>query len=119
MLCLVNVHEDTVTNMFLIGVSMYGNDLKKRGRKNLFTKGVWNWHQFLEHPENIEDTQFGSAIAPCSGINMDGFNDAIIGSSLENQNYGAVYISHGHEGTILVRYSQKILGSSGAFWSHL
>lgn len=68
---------------------------------------------FLEHPENIEDTQFGS------GINMDGFNDAIIGSSLENQNSGAVYISHGHEGTILVRYSQKILGSSEAFRSHL
>ncbi|VCW66647.1 unnamed protein product, partial [Gulo gulo] len=47
------------------------------------------------------------------------FNDVIVGSPLENQNSGAVYIYNGHEGTIRTRYSQKILGSDGAFRSQL
>lgn len=71
-------------------------------------KGVLNWHQFLEGPEGVENARFGSAIAALSDINMDGFNDVIVGSPLENQNSGAVYIYNGHEGTIRKRYSQVI-----------
>ena len=67
-----------------------------------------NWHQFLEGPEGVENARFGSAIAALSDINMDGFNDVIVGSPLENQNSGAVYIYNGHEDTIRLRYSQVI-----------
>lgn len=67
-----------------------------------------NWHQFLEGPEGVENARFGSAIAALSDINMDGFNDVIVGSPLENQNSGAVYIYNGREGTIRLRYSQVI-----------
>ena len=74
-------------------------------------KGVLNWHQFLEGPNGVENARFGSAIAALSDINMDGFNDVIVGSPLENQNSGAVYIYNGHEGTIRMRYSQVILSS--------
>ncbi|XP_049480099.1 integrin alpha-2, partial [Panthera uncia] len=83
------------------------------------SKGILNWHQFLEGPKGVENARFGSAIAALSDINMDGFNDVIVGSPLENQNSGAVYIYNGHEGTIRMKYSQKILGSDGAFRSHL
>nr|XP_035970354.1 integrin alpha-2 [Halichoerus grypus] len=121
-LCSVDVNKDTITDVLLVGAPMYMNDLKKEeGRVYLFTitRGVLNWHQFLEGPEGVENARFGSAIAALSDINMDGFNDVIVGSPLENQNSGAVYIYNGHESTIRIRYSQKILGSDGAFRSQL
>ncbi|XP_034855502.1 integrin alpha-2 [Mirounga leonina] len=121
-LCSIDVNKDTITDVLLVGAPMYMNDLKKEeGRVYLFTitRGVLNWHQFLEGPEGVENARFGSAIAALSDINMDGFNDVIVGSPLENQNSGAVYIYNGHESTIRIRYSQKILGSDGAFRSQL
>ncbi|XP_073933605.1 integrin alpha-2 [Castor canadensis] len=121
-LCSVDVDKDTITDVLLVGAPMYMNDLKKEeGRVYLFTiiKGILNQHQFLEGPKGIENARFGSAIAALSDINMDGFNDVIVGSPLENQNSGAVYIYNGQEGTIRTKYSQKILGSDGAFRSRL
>uniref|UniRef100_A0A2K5XLY0 Integrin alpha-2 n=1 Tax=Mandrillus leucophaeus TaxID=9568 RepID=A0A2K5XLY0_MANLE len=121
-LCSVDVDKDTITDVLLVGAPMYMNDLKKEeGRVYLFTikKGILSQHQFLEGPEGIENARFGSAIAALSDINMDGFNDVIVGSPLENQNSGAVYIYNGHQGTVRTKYSQKILGSDGAFRSHL
>ncbi|XP_005604336.1 integrin alpha-2 [Equus caballus] len=121
-LCSVDVDKDAITDVLLVGAPTYMNDLKKEeGRVYLFTitKGILNWHQFLEGPDGVENARFGSAIAALSDINMDGFNDVIVGSPLENQNSGAVYIYNGHEGTIRLKYSQKILGSDGAFRSRL
>ncbi|KAL1782890.1 integrin alpha-2 [Sigmodon hispidus] len=121
-LCSVDVDRDTITDVLLVGAPMYMNDLKKEeGKVYLFTitKGILNQHQFLEGPEGIGNARFGSAIAALSDINMDGFNDVIVGSPVENENSGAVYIYNGHQGTIRTKYSQKILGSDGAFRSHL
>ncbi|XP_037654964.1 integrin alpha-2 [Choloepus didactylus] len=121
-LCSVDVDKDTITDVLLVGAPTYMNDLKKEeGRVYLFTitKGILNHHQLLEGPEGIENARFGSAIAALSDINMDGFNDVIVGSPLENQNSGAVYIYNGHQGSIRTKYSQKILGSDVAFRSHL
>uniref|UniRef100_H0WV64 Integrin alpha-2 n=1 Tax=Otolemur garnettii TaxID=30611 RepID=H0WV64_OTOGA len=121
-LCSVDVDNDKITDVLLVGAPMYMNDLKKEeGRVYLFTiiKGILSQHQFLEGPEGFENARFGSAIAALSDINMDGLNDVIVGSPLENQNSGAVYIYNGHQGTVRTKYSQKILGSDGAFKSHL
>lgn len=71
-----------------------------------FLKGILNQHQFLEGPEGTGNARFGSAIAALSDINMDGFNDVIVGSPVENENSGAVYIYNGHQGTIHTKYSQ-------------
>lgn len=121
-LCSVDVDRDTITDVLLVGAPMYMNDLKKEeGKVYLFTitKGILNQHQFLEGPEGSGNARFGSAIAALSDINMDGFNDVIVGSPVENENSGAVYIYNGHQGTIRTKYSQKILGSNGAFRSQL
>ncbi|XP_076973242.1 integrin alpha-2 [Tamandua tetradactyla] len=121
-LCSVDVDKDTITDVLLVGAPTYMNDLKKEeGRVYLFTitKGILNHPQFLEGPEGTENARFGSAIAALSDINMDGFNDIIVGSPLENQNSGAVYIYNGHQNSIRTKYSQKIMGSDGAFRSHL
>ncbi|XP_014397759.1 PREDICTED: integrin alpha-2 [Myotis brandtii] len=121
-LCSVDVDKDGVTDVLLVGAPMFMNDLKKEeGKVYLFTitKGILNWHQFLEGPEGVENSRFGSAIAALSDINMDGFNDVIVGSPLEHQNAGAVYIYNGHSRTVRTRFSQKILGSDRAFRSRL
>lgn len=70
-----------------------------------------NQHQFLEGPEGSGNARFGSAIAALSDINMDGFNDVIIGSPVENENSGAVYIYNGHQGTIRTKYSQVTMNN--------
>ncbi|XP_070267858.1 integrin alpha-2 [Myotis yumanensis] len=121
-LCSVDVDKDGVTDVLLVGAPMFMNDLKKEeGKVYLFTitKGILNWHQFLEGPEGVENSRFGSAIAALSDINMDGLNDVIVGSPLEHQNAGAVYIYNGHGRTVRTRFSQKILGSDRAFRSRL
>ncbi|XP_008260416.3 integrin alpha-2 [Oryctolagus cuniculus] len=124
-LCSVDVDKDTTTDVLLVGAPTYMNDLKKEeGRVYLFTikKGILDLQQLLEGPEGTENARFGSAIAALADINMDGLNDVIVGSPLENQNSGAVYIyngRHGHQSTIHTKYSQKILGSDRAFRSHL
>ncbi|XP_062067840.1 integrin alpha-2 [Lepus europaeus] len=124
-LCSVDVDKDTTTDVLLVGAPTYMNDLKKEeGRVYLFTikKGILDLQQFLEGPEGSENARFGSAIAALADINMDGLNDVIVGSPLENQNSGAVYIYNGQRGpqsTIHTKYSQKILGSDRAFRSHL
>uniref|UniRef100_A0A8C6I509 Integrin alpha-2 n=1 Tax=Mus spicilegus TaxID=10103 RepID=A0A8C6I509_MUSSI len=121
-LCSVDVDKDTITDVLLVGAPTYMNDHKKEeGKVYLFTitKGILNQHQFLEGPEGTGNARFGSAIAALSDINMDGFNDVIVGSPVENENSGAVYIYNGHQGTIRTKYSQKILGSNGAFRRHL
>ncbi|XP_060047007.1 integrin alpha-2 isoform X1 [Erinaceus europaeus] len=113
-LCSVDVNKDGITDVLLVGAPTYMSDLKKEeGRVYLFTitKGILNWHTFLEGPSGVENARFGSAIAALSDINMDGFNDVIVGSPLENQNSGAVYIYNGHGDSIRSKYSQKILGS--------
>ncbi|XP_068951393.1 integrin alpha-2 [Petaurus breviceps papuanus] len=120
--CSVDVNRDTITDVLLVGAPMFMNDLKKEeGKVYLFTitKGILNQHQFLEGPLGLENARFGSAIAALSDINLDGFNDIIVGSPLENENSGAVYIYNGHQGTIRTKYSQKILGSDPAFRNQL
>ncbi|XP_058536194.1 integrin alpha-2 [Ochotona princeps] len=124
-LCSVDVDKDTTTDVLLVGAPMYMNDLKKEeGRVYLFTikKGVLDQHQFLEGPEGTENARFGSAIAALTDVNMDGLNDVIVGSPLENHNSGAVYIYNGRrapQSTIHTKYSQKILGSDSSFPSRL
>uniref|UniRef100_F6RXC0 Integrin alpha-2 n=1 Tax=Monodelphis domestica TaxID=13616 RepID=F6RXC0_MONDO len=120
--CSVDVNRDAITDVLLVGAPMFMNDLKKEeGKVYLFTitKGILSQHRLLEGPLGLENARFGSAIAALSDINLDGFNDVIVGSPLENENAGAVYIYNGHERTIRTKYSQKIFGSDPAFRNQL
>ncbi|XP_075788592.1 integrin alpha-2 isoform X2 [Pelodiscus sinensis] len=120
--CAVDVNRDSVTDVLLVGAPMFMNDLKKEeGRVYMFsiTKGILDQQDFLEGPQGLEDARFGSAIATLSDIDLDGFNDVIVGAPLENENCGAVYIYNGNLRTIRTKYSQKILGSDSAFGQQL
>uniref|UniRef100_A0A8C5M6T9 Integrin alpha-2 n=1 Tax=Leptobrachium leishanense TaxID=445787 RepID=A0A8C5M6T9_9ANUR len=114
-LCSVDVDRDSVTDVLLVGAPMFMNEYKKEeGQVHMFsvTQGVLHQREYLEGPKNSDNTRFGAAIAEVSDIDLDGFNDVVVGAPLENENFGAVYIYNGHKNTIRTKYSQKILGSS-------
>lgn len=116
--CSVDVNGDSVTDVLLVGAPMFMNDFKKEeGRVYLFsvTKGILGKRELLEGPQGLENARFGSAIADVSDIDLDGFNDVIVGAPLENENIGAIYIYNGKQRTIHSKYSQKISGSHPAF----
>ncbi|XP_073536419.1 integrin alpha-2 isoform X3 [Phyllobates terribilis] len=114
-LCSVDVDKDSVTDILLVGAPMYMNEYKKeQGHVYLFPikGGLLQQREHLEGPKSAENTRFGAAIAALMDIDLDGFNDVIVGAPLENQNSGAVYIYNGDKNTIKTKYSQKILGTS-------
>ncbi|NXT49248.1 ITA2 protein, partial [Pluvianellus socialis] len=120
--CSVDVNRDSVTDVLLVGAPMFMNELKKEeGRVYMFsiTKGILDQQELLEGPQGSENARFGSAIAALADIDLDGFNDVVIGAPLENQNTGAIYIYNGFQKTIRTKYSQKILGSDSAFGQQL
>ncbi|NWU98133.1 ITA2 protein, partial [Upupa epops] len=121
-ICSVDVNKDSVTDVLLVGAPMFMNDLKKeKGRVYMFSisKGILDQQELLEGPQGSENARFGSAIAMLADIDLDGYNDVVIGAPLENQNSGAIYIYNGFQKTIRTKYSQKILGSDSAFGQRL
>ncbi|NWH77480.1 ITA2 protein, partial [Piaya cayana] len=120
--CSVDVNKDSVTDVLLVGAPMFMNDLKKEeGRVYMFsiTKGILDREELMEGPQGSENARFGSAITALADIDLDGFNDVVIGAPLENQDSGAIYIYNGFQKTIRTKYSQKILGSDSAFGKRL
>ncbi|XP_015670666.1 integrin alpha-2 [Protobothrops mucrosquamatus] len=120
--CSVDINGDSITDVLLVGAPMFMNNFKKEeGRVYMFTvtKGILDKREFLEGPEGLENAQYGSAITAVSDIDLDGFNDVIVGAPLENENTGAIYIYNGKQKTLHTKYSQKISGSNPAFAQQL
>ncbi|KAM4808343.1 integrin alpha-2 [Rhinophrynus dorsalis] len=114
-LCSVDVDRDSVTDVLLVGAPMFMNEYKKEeGQVYMFSvnNGILVQREELEGPKSLENTRFGASIAELSDIDMDGYNDVVVGAPLENQNNGAIYIFNGMKNKIRLKYSQKILGTS-------
>nr|XP_008101009.1 PREDICTED: integrin alpha-2 [Anolis carolinensis] len=121
-ICSVDVNGDSITDVLLVSAPMFMNDFKKEeGKVYMFAvkNGILDKREILEGPEGLENTRYGSAITAISDLDLDGFNDVIVGAPLENQNAGAIYIYNGKQRTIQTRYSQKISGSDPAFGKQL
>ncbi|KAL4221895.1 integrin [Mactra antiquata] len=56
--------------------------------------------------------RFGTSIGSLGDINMDGYNDIVIGAPYENDNEGSIYVYNGCTDGLWSRYSQRITGSS-------
>lgn len=110
----LDVNKDGVTDLLLVGAPMYMNELKnEEGRVYLFsvTKGILNEQGFLNGPPATENARFGMAISAAPDLDLDGFNDVVVGAPLEDKGKGAVYIYNGERKTLNKQFSQKIFGS--------
>ncbi|KAJ8396608.1 hypothetical protein AAFF_G00016740 [Aldrovandia affinis] len=113
-LCPLDVDKDNVADLLLVGAPMFMSEFKKeRGKVHIFsvTKGILGDQGFLDGPSSSENARFGMAISAAPDLNMDGFNDLVVGAPLEDGNRGIIYIFNGDRKTIRRQYSQKILGS--------
>ncbi|XP_071339583.1 integrin alpha-2 [Trachinotus anak] len=113
-LCSLDVDKDGVTDLLLVGAPMFMSELKKEeGRVYLFsvTKGILNEQGFLNGPPPTENARFGMAISAIPDLDLDGYNDVVVGAPLEDKQRGIIYIYNGNKRTLNKEFSQRILGS--------
>ncbi|KAJ8261292.1 hypothetical protein COCON_G00170150 [Conger conger] len=113
-LCPLDVDKDNVADVLLVGAPMFMSESNKEcGKVHIFsvTKGILSDQGFLNGSFSSENARFGMAISEAPDLNLDGFNDVVVGAPLEDDNKGVVYIYNGEGKTIRKKYSQKILGS--------
>lgn len=72
----------------------------------------------LELTDLSENARFGSALAPVPDLNGDSFNDLVVGSPLEDEHRGAIYMYNSQRNRILRKYKQVGMGDL-TFWEHL
>ncbi|KAL7848008.1 hypothetical protein AOLI_G00227260 [Acnodon oligacanthus] len=126
----LDVDNDSYTDILLVGAPMYmGPERDEQGQVYVYKiskEGVFE-HEMTLRPvkqtcctahshlscTNLNKNEpcgarFGTAIAAVPDLNLDGFNDVVIGSPLENDHRGAVYIYHGNQRSIREKYVQRI-----------
>ncbi|XP_042546504.1 integrin alpha-1 isoform X2 [Dipodomys spectabilis] len=125
----VDIDKDSNTDILLVGAPMYmGTEKEEQGKVYVYTLNQTRFaYQMSLEPikqaccsslkhnsctkENTNEpcgARFGTAIAAVKDLNVDGFNDVVIGAPLEDDHAGAVYIYHGSGKTIRKEYAQRI-----------
>ncbi|KAM9331001.1 integrin alpha-1 [Gastrophryne carolinensis] len=116
----VDIDRDSFTDLLLVGAPMFmGSEKQEQGKVYVYSiqEGKLKYEMNLEPinqtcKEEAENepcgARFGTAIAAVTDLNQDGFNDIAIGSPLEGDHRGAVYIYHGSGKTIKKDYAQRI-----------
>ncbi|XP_059400633.1 integrin alpha-1-like isoform X2 [Carassius carassius] len=125
-----DIDRDSYTDILLVGAPMYmGPERNEQGQVYVYKlneSGLFE-HEMTLKPVNQTcctahsqsncksvsknepcGARFGTAIAAVPDLNLDRFNDIVIGSPLENDHRGAVYIYHGSQKSIKEKYVQRI-----------
>uniref|UniRef100_A0A672NT49 Integrin subunit alpha 1 n=1 Tax=Sinocyclocheilus grahami TaxID=75366 RepID=A0A672NT49_SINGR len=125
-----DIDRDNYTDILLVGAPMYmGPERDEQGQVYVYRlneDGLFE-HEMTLKPVNQTcctahsqsncksisknepcGARFGTAIAAVPDLNLDGFSDIVIGSPLENDHRGAVYIYHGSQKSIKEKYVQRI-----------
>ncbi|XP_062984156.1 integrin alpha-1 [Elgaria multicarinata webbii] len=125
----IDIDKDTFTDILLVGAPMYmGTEKEEQGKVYVYSlnKKTFEYQMSLEpvkqtccsllkhsdctnHNKNEPcGARFGTSIAPVKDLNLDGFNDIVIGAPLEDDHRGAVYVYHGNGKSIRKEYAQRI-----------
>uniref|UniRef100_A0A8C5LXL2 Integrin subunit alpha 1 n=1 Tax=Leptobrachium leishanense TaxID=445787 RepID=A0A8C5LXL2_9ANUR len=125
----VDVDGDSLSDILLVGAPTYmGIDKEEQGKVYVYKihGETFKYETSLEplnqkccspiidvncKSENHNEpcgSRFGTAIASVKDLNLDGFNDVVIGAPLEDDHRGAVYIYHGSGKSIKNAYVQRI-----------
>ncbi|XP_043933260.1 integrin alpha-1 [Protopterus annectens] len=125
-----DINQDSETDILLVGAPMYmGTGKEEQGKVYVYSLTDKSEFKFQMSLEPIKQTccsslgdsscktvnknepcgsRFGIAIASVKDLNLDGYNDIVIGAPLEDDHRGAVYIYHGNGQTINKEYTQRI-----------
>ncbi|XP_013861959.1 integrin alpha-1 isoform X2 [Austrofundulus limnaeus] len=122
----VDIDRDSLTDLLLVGAPMYmGSERDEQGQVYVYKlkRGQFE-HEFTLKPVNQTccvaqsagcsvknepcGARFGTAIAAVSDLNLDGYNDVVIGAPFENDHRGAVYIYHGDKKSLKKQFVQHI-----------
>ncbi|XP_044301876.1 integrin alpha-1 isoform X2 [Varanus komodoensis] len=125
----IDIDKDSFTDILLVGAPMYmGTEKEEQGKVYVYcwNKTTFEYQMTLEpikqaccsllkhsacnkHNKNEPcGARFGTSVAPVKDLNLDGFNDIVIGAPLEDDHRGAVYIYHGDGKSIRKEYAQRI-----------
>ena len=69
-------------------------------------KGILNEQGFLSGPPPTENARFGMAISAVPDLDLDGYNDVVIGAPLEDNGKGVIYIYNGEKKALKKQFSQ-------------
>ncbi|XP_038623174.1 integrin alpha-11 [Tachyglossus aculeatus] len=110
----VDVNGDGVTDILLVGAPMFFSEGRERGKVYVY---VLRQSQFvfdgaLQDGNNYQNARFGSSISSVRDLNQDSYNDVVVGSPLEDDHQGVIYIFHGLRGNLLKNPKQRIAASS-------
>ncbi|XP_042307193.1 integrin alpha-1 [Sceloporus undulatus] len=125
----IDIDKDTFSDILLVGAPMYmGTEKEEQGKVYVYAlnKKTFEYQMSLEpvkqtccsqlkhsdctnHNKNEPcGARFGTSIASVKDLNLDGFNDIVIGAPLEDDHRGAVYVYHGNGNSIRKEYAQRI-----------
>uniref|UniRef100_A0A803Y5D4 VWFA domain-containing protein n=1 Tax=Meleagris gallopavo TaxID=9103 RepID=A0A803Y5D4_MELGA len=100
----IDINRDSFTDLLLVGAPTYmGTEKEEQGK--VYVYALNKVRIVFNEPCGA---RFGTAIAAVKDLNLDGYNDIVIGSPLEDDHRGAVYIYHGRGNTISKKYTQRI-----------
>ncbi|KAB0406535.1 hypothetical protein E2I00_018715, partial [Balaenoptera physalus] len=125
----IDIDKDSNTDILLVGAPMFmGTEKEEQGKVYIYALNQTRFEyqrslepmkqtccSSLKHnsctKENKNEpcgARFGTAISAVKDLNLDGFNDIVIGAPLEDDHGGAVYIYHGSGKTLREEYAQRI-----------
>uniref|UniRef100_A0AAX7VMA3 VWFA domain-containing protein n=1 Tax=Astatotilapia calliptera TaxID=8154 RepID=A0AAX7VMA3_ASTCA len=105
----VKLTTDYYFNLFLIYMFSFISCIQS---PSYLLKGILNEKGFLKGPPPTMDARFGMAISAIPDLDLDGFNDVVVGAPLEEKEKGVIYIYNGKRDMSGVDFSQRILGFS-------
>lgn len=69
-------------------------------------KGILNEQGFLNGLPATENARFGMAISAIPDLDLNGYNDVVVGAPLEDKQRGVIYIYNGEKKTLNKQFSQ-------------
>ncbi|XP_049634566.1 integrin alpha-11 [Suncus etruscus] len=109
----VDVDGDGLTDVLLVGAPMYFSEGRERGRVYMYIlrQKRFVYNGTLRDSQTFQNARFGASIAAVRDLNQDAYEDVVVGAPLEDSHQGAIYIFHGHRGSILRQPKQRVAAS--------
>ncbi|XP_028922486.1 integrin alpha-11 isoform X1 [Ornithorhynchus anatinus] len=110
----VDVNGDGATDILLVGAPMFFSEGRERGKVYVYvlSQNRFVFDGALHDAHNYQNARFGSSISSVRDLNQDSYNDVVVGSPLEDDHQGVIYVFHGFRENLLRNPKQRIAASS-------